>query len=279
MAAIGKMNLLEVVKTVDFGVYLKSDTFPEILLPRKYVPRNCQIGDKVNVFVHKDSEDRIIATTQVPAAMVGDYACLKATHVTDVGAFLDWGLLKDLFVPFREQKIPMEEGNYYTVHIYLDEETDRIAASSKVHKYLNKEPVTYETGQEVEVMVIYRTDLGYKCIIEQTHTGVLYENEVFAELEQGQVIKAFIKKIRPDEKIDLSLQKQGYARVEGLPEQILEKLKAQAGFMPLNSKSAPDVIYQAFGVSKKTFKMAVSNLYKSRLITIEDNGIRLAHNE
>ncbi len=275
MAQIGKMNVLTVVKTVDFGVYLESDTFPEILLPRKYVPRNCAIGDKVNVFVHKDSEDRIIATTKEPKAMVGDFACLKVKSVTGVGAFLDWGLEKDLLVPFREQKIEMEEGKFYTVYIYLDEETDRLVASSKIHRFLNKTSPPFTTGDEVEIMVIYRTDLGYNCIIEKTHTGVLYENEVFKDISQGQVMKAYIKKVRADEKIDLCLQKQGYAKVEGLPEQILSKLKNQAGFMPLNSKSSPDEIYQIFGVSKKTFKLAVSALYKDRLITIEENGIRL----
>ena len=169
----------------------------------------------------------------------------------------------------------MEEGRDYTVFIYLDEETDRIAASSKIHSFVNLTPVPFEDGQEVDVLVLYKTDLGYKCIIEKTHTGVLYENEVFTELSQGQKMKAYIKKVRDDEKIDLALQKQSYARVEGLPEQILEKLKLQAGFIPLNSKSSPDLIYDAFGVSKKTFKMAVSNLYKNRLITIEDNGIKL----
>ena len=275
MAEIGKMNNLEVTKKVSFGVYLISGD-QEILLPTKYVPRNCSIGDKVQVFVHKDSEDRIIATTRQPKAMVGDFACLKAKEVTEVGAFLDWGLEKDLFVPFREQKLKMEAGRFYTVCVYLDNITKRIAASSKISKFLNLEPFPYKTGDQVEVMVIYKTDIGYNCIIEKSHTGILYENEVFVEITQGQKMKAFVKKIRHDGKIDLALQKQGYAnKIDGLPEKILAKLRAQAGFMPLHSKSDPQAIYDVFGVSKKAFKAAVGALYKERLITIEENGIRL----
>ena len=276
MSQLGKMNILEISRFVSFGAYLK-DGNNEILLPRKYIPNHCKEGDKVQVFVHKDSEDRIIATTKQPKAMVGDFACLQVTDVTDIGAFLDWGLEKDLLVPFREQKLRMEKGRWYTVYLYLDNVTQRIVASSKVHKFLNQTDFPYKVGDKVQVMVIYRTDLGFMCIIEKNHTGILYENEVFIEINQGQHLEAYVKKVRPDGKIDLALQKQGYSKIDGLPEQILEKLKAQAGFMPLNAKSSPDEIYNIFGVSKKTFKMAVSSLYKQRLITIEENGIRLSY--
>ena len=273
---IGKMNHLRVVKEVDFGVYLDGgEEFGEILMPKRYVPAGCKPDDMVDVFIYMDSEDRIIATTEKPYAMVGDFACLKVVSVNKVGAFLDWGLMKDLLVPFNEQYKKMEEGNYYVVAIYLDLDTNRILASAKVEDFLDDTPKEYKEGQEVDLMIYSHSPLGYKAIINDAHTGMLYENEVFRKIKIGERLKGFIKRLREDGKIDLMLDKPGYKKVYSIAEQILNKLKENNGFLPLGDKSAADDIYNAFGISKKAFKMTIGGLYKSRMITIEDGGIRL----
>lgn len=274
MVEIGKLNKLRVVKRVDFGIYLDGEDFGEILLPRRYVPENCEIDDIIEVFVYFDSEDRIIATTEKPYAMVGQFALLKVISVNSVGAFIDWGLPKDLLVPFREQKQKMEEGKSYVVFIYLDK-SKRIVASSKLDKFLDTMPINFQEGQEVELLVCCQTDLGYKAIINGCHGGILYKNEVFQILEKGQQIKGFIKKVRDDKKIDLCLHKPGYEKVGDLSERIIDTLKKRDGFISVGDKSSPKIIYDMFGVSKKTYKKAIGVLYKKRLITFEDNGIKL----
>ncbi|MCK5534900.1 GntR family transcriptional regulator [bacterium] len=274
MVEIGKLNKLRVVKRVDFGIYLDGEDFGEILLPRRYVPENCEIDDIIEVFVYFDSEDRIIATTEKPYAMVGQFALLKVISVNSVGAFIDWGLPKDLLVPFREQKQKMEEGKSYVVFIYLDK-SKRIVASSKLDKFLDTMPINFQEGQEVELLVCCQTDIGYKAIINGCHGGILYKNEVFQILEKGQQIKGFIKKVRDDKKIDLCLHKPGYEKVGDLSERIIDTLKKRDGFISVGDKSSPKIIYDMFGVSKKTYKKAIGVLYKKRLITFEDNGIKL----
>lgn len=272
---LGKYNQLEVVKEVDFGVYLNGDEDGEILLPKRYVPEGTKPGDILNVFIYLDMEERLVATTLQPYVQVGEFACLQVAWVNQFGAFLDWGLMKDLFVPFREQKMKMQKGKRYVVHVHLDEESYRIVASAKVEHYLSTENPEYQPGQEVNVMVWQRTDLGYKVIVENQFSGMLFHNEVFQPLEAGMHLSAFVKQVRPDGKIDLELQKAGARKVDDFSEVLLQYIKDNDGFTPLNDKTDAEVIYQTFGVSKKTFKKAVGDLYKKRLVMLEEGGIRL----
>lgn len=276
MAEIGKLNRLMIVKELDFGVYLDGgEELGEILLPRRQVPEYCEIDDIVEVFVYLDSEDRIIATSKKPYAMVGDFALLKAAAVNSIGAFLDWGLPKDLFVPFREQQKKIETGKSYIVKVFLDDRSNRIVASTKLDKFLDKLPVDFREGQKVDLLICKQTDIGYKAIINNSHWGVLYKNELFRILKNGQQIKGFIKKVRDDEKIDLCLHKPGYEKVDSLSEKIINHLKKEGGFISVTDKSSPKIIYELFGVSKKTYKKAIGALYKKRLITIENKGVKL----
>jgi len=280
MLEIGSINKLEVIKKVEFGIYLYGDEYdPEILLPRKYVPENCNLGDFIDVFVYFDSEDRIIATTKTPKAMADEFALLKVVAVTRFGAFLDWGLEKDLFVPFREQKQKMEQGKSYLVFIYVDEQTDRLVASSKLDQWLNKIPVKYEDGQEVDLLIAHQTDLGTNAIINDVHWGFIFKTDLFQNLKRGQRIKGYIKKVREDKKIDLMLQKPGYEKVDHLAKIILKELLENDGFISVTDKSSTEEISKLFGVSKKTYKKAIGALYKKKAITIESDGIKLNKNE
>ena len=273
---LGKYNQLEVVKQVDFGVYLNGGDDGEILLPSRYVPEGCKPGDMLNVFIHLDNEERLIATTLQPKMQVGEFACLEVAWVNEYGAFLDWGLMKDLFVPFREQKQKMQKGHRYVVHAHVDEDSYRIMASAKVERYLSKEMPPYQQGEEVEVMVWQRTDLGYKVIVDNQFSGLVYQREIFKALEPGMKMSAYIRQVREDGKIDLTLQKDGLQKVGDFAEVLLQYIKDHDGYTPLNDKSAAEDIYDAFEVSKKTFKKAVGDLYKKRLIVLVEDGIRLA---
>ena len=273
---LGKYNQLEVVKTVDFGVYLNGGDDGEILLPSRYVPENCKPGDVLNVFIYLDNEERLIATTLQPLVQVGEFACLEVAWVNEYGAFLDWGLMKDLFVPFREQKMKMQKGHRYVVHAHVDEDSYRIMASAKVERYLSKDFPEYQPGEEVEVMVWQKTDLGYKVIVDNRFGGLVYRKEIFKALEPGMRMPAFVRQVREDGKIDLTLQKDGLQKVGDFSEILLQYIKDHDGFTPLNDKSAAEEIYDAFGVSKKTFKKAVGDLYKKRLVVLVEGGIRLA---
>jgi Uncharacterized protein conserved in bacteria len=275
MAQIGKINNLEVLKELDFGIYLDGGELGEILMPKRYVPEGTILGDYIEAFIYLDSEDRLIATTEKPFALVEEFALLEVVSVAQIGAFLNWGLPKDLFVPFREQRRPMEVGSKYLVYVYLDTNTKRIAASSKIENYLDNIPVDYDENEEVDLIVINETNLGYNAIIDNSHTGVLYRNEVFQTLNPGDRLKGYIKKIRPDGKIDLRLDKVGYEKIGGFADEIMEKLKENNGFLPVTDKSSPEEIYKVFGISKKNFKASVGTLYKQRLISIENNGIKL----
>lgn len=271
---IGKMNTLKCLRQVDFGVYLDGGDLGEILLPAQYVPETLQPGDPIEVFLYLDSEDRLVATTEAPYAMVGDFAVLNVVSVEAVGAFLNWGLPKDLLVPFREQKQRMQPERSYLVRVYLDEKSRRMVASTKLDRFLDKEPVHYQVGETVDLVIAEQTDIGYKAIINGAHWGILYKNEVFQTLRTGQKIRGFIKKLRQDGKIDLTLDKPGHNKVDDLAVRILNKLDERGGFLALNDESAPEEIYQLFGVSKKTFKKAIGALYKKRMIRIGDQGIK-----
>ena len=272
---LGKYNQLEVVKEVDFGVYLNGGEEGEILLPKRYVPEGCKPGDVLNVFIYLDNEERLIATTLQPLVQVGEFACLEVAWVNEFGAFLEWGLMKDLFVPFREQKMKMQKGHRYVIHAHVDEESYRIMASAKIERYLSKDMPDYEPGQEVEVMVWQKTDLGYKVIVENRHGGLVYQNEIFQPLQPGMKLTAYVRQVREDGKIDLALQQDGQRKVKDFSDVLLQFIKVQGGYTTLNDKSAAETIYDTFGVSKKTFKKAVGDLYKKRLVVLEEGGIRL----
>ncbi len=273
---LGKYNQLEVVKEVDFGLYLDGGDAGEILLPTRYVPEGTQPGDMLNVFIYLDNEERLIATTLEPYVQVGEFAHLEVAWINEYGAFLDWGLMKDLFVPFREQKMKMLKGHKYIVHTHVDEDSYRIMASAKVERYLSKELPTYQPGTEVDVLVWQKTDLGFKVIVENQFSGLLYQNELFQHVETGMRLRAYVKQVREDGKIDLALQKAGAKRVDDFSEVLLQYIKDHDGYTPLNDKSNAEDIYDTFNVSKKTFKKAVGDLYKKRLVVLEEGGIRLA---
>ena len=273
---LGKYNQLEVVKEVDFGVYLNGGDDGEILLPTRYVPEGCRPGDILNVFIYLDNEERLIATTLQPLVQVDEFACLEVAWVNEYGAFLDWGLMKDLFVPFREQKMKMQKGHRYVIHAHVDENSYRIMASAKVEKYLSKEMPPYQQGEEVNVMIWQKTDLGYKVIVDNRFGGLVYQREIFQALEPGMKMQAYVRQVREDRKIDLTLQKDGFQKVDDFSEVLLQYIKEQGGYTHLNDKSAAEEIYETFGVSKKTFKKAVGDLYKKRLILLVEDGIRLS---
>ncbi|MGV3642378.1 MAG: S1 RNA-binding domain-containing protein [Adhaeribacter sp.] len=272
MVAIGDYNELEIIKQVDFGVYLDSED-GEILLPTKYLPAQYQLGDKLRVFVYRDSEDRIIATTLEPKAKVGDFAALTVKDTSSHGAFLDWGLEKDLFVPFSNQRDKMQTGRTYLVYLYLDENSDRIVATAKYEKYLSQQAPDLSEGQEVNLLIAGFTDLGFKAIINNQYLGILYRNEVFRPLHLGEHTRGFIRKIREDHKIDLSLQKAGYDEVADAANLVLDKLQAAGGKLLLSDKSSPEEIYQLLGMSKKTFKKAIGALYRAGKIILSDTAI------
>ncbi len=276
MISIGKVNHLKIVKEVDFGMYLDGgEDFGEILLPQRYITPACVIGESVDVFIYLDSEDRIIATTDFPFAMVDDIALLEVVDTAPMGAFVDWGLAKDLLVPFAEQKADLRQGDKVIVKILLDDMTERIIGSSKLDKYLDQIPPDFVTDQEVGLMVYSKTDLGYKVIINNEFWGLLYENEVFKPIQRGDFITGYIKRVREDDKIDVYLQKAGYHNIDAVTQSVLDKLKSQSGYMEVTDKSSPDTLKHIFGISKKSFKKAIGSLYKQKIIRIEDKGIRL----
>ena len=271
----GRYNTLKVVKFVDFGVYLDGAEMGEILLPARYVPEECEVGEDLEVFIYLDSEDRIIATTEKPFAQVGEFAFLRVNAVNNVGAFLDWGLMKELLVPFREQKMNMVAGRSYLVYVYLDPDSNRIAASAKLEKFLDNVIPEYQVGEEVSLIIESESELGYNAIINHLHRGILYHDELPGPLKKGQQLKAYTKKVRVDHKIDLSLYRPGYGQVDGVSQNILDKLTAAGGFLPLTDKSDAALIFDHFAISKKVFKKALGALYKQRRILLEEKGIRI----
>lgn len=275
MAIPGKYNTLNIVKILDFGVYLDGGDMGEILLPMKWVPEGSRPDDSIEVFIYFDSSDRPIATTMKPFAQVGEFAFLRVKAVNEVGAFLDWGLDKDLLVPFREQKVNMVEGKDYVVYIYSDDQSNRIAASAKVENFLSKEPVSFQPGDEVDLMLWRTSEIGYLAIINNSHEGLIYASEVFTDLERGEKMKGYISKVREDGKIDLTLLKPGYEKIDEFSEGIVALLRKNNGFLGLTDKSPAEEIYMMCGMSKKNFKKSIGALYKKRLIQLEEAGIRL----
>ncbi|NUM32341.1 MAG: GntR family transcriptional regulator [Bacteroidetes bacterium] len=272
---IGKYNNLEVIKILDFGIYLNGYEWGEILMPRQYVPTGTKIGDAIDCFIYYDSEDRIIATTLKPIATVGEFAVLRAISVNNAGAFLDWGLPKDLLVPYGEQKSRMQVDKFYVVYIYVDSLTKRIVASSKIEKFISTEKPQYNEGQEVSIIIYQKTDIGYKAIINQKNVGVIHFSDVFKNIKIGDKLIGYIKSIKEDFKINLVLQKPGYKAIDNTSQKILDYIKSNNGFVPFTDKTPADIIYNEFGISKKTFKKSVGFLYKKRLIAIEKNGLKL----
>ncbi len=275
MVEIGKINNLQVVKSLEHGIYLDGEELGEILMPSRYVPENCEVGNSLDVFIYLDSADLLIATTETPYVMVDECAYLKVVDVNPAGAFLDWGLPKDLLVPYGEQVSPLKIGQSYTVLVYLDENTNRIAATQKLDSRLSEEAQYFKPEQAVDLLIFGKTDLGYKAIINNTHIGLIYKNEVFQTLTHGEKLKGYIKTIRPDRKIDLCLQLPGKDARDDLSSRILEHLKKNNGVSTLTDKSSPEDIYENFGVSKKNYKKAIGTLYKKRLIRIEKDKITL----
>ncbi|SDH90949.1 CvfB family protein [Pseudomonas panipatensis] len=277
MAVIGRFNSLQVVKHTDFGLYLDGGPHGEILLPKRYVPKDepTEEGDWLNVFVYLDSEDRVIATTLKPKVQVGGFASLKVVEVSRVGLFLDWGLPKDLLLPHSEEKRPLQVGDYCVVYVYLDERTRRITATARLDRYLDNTPADYRAGEEVDLLVVERTDLGFKAIINGKHWGLIHKNEMFKFLRGGMREKGYIKEVRADGKISLSLQPVGQAARDDLSEKILAELRAAGGSLALSDKSPPELISQHFGVSKGNFKKAIGGLFKQGLISIFDDRIEL----
>ena len=273
---LGQTNTLRVVKQVPFGYYLDGGRIHgEILLPQNEVVGNVIMGEDVEVFLYLDQEERLIATMRKPLAQVGDFAFLEVAWVNNFGAFLNWGLMKDLFVPFREQKMKMVKGQSYIVHIHLDEDSSRIMASAKVERYLDPGIAPYRRGDEVDILVWQKTDLGFKVIIDNRWGGLLYDSQVFRELHTGVRTRAYINKVRQDGKIDVTLSRQGQEGVSDFSDVLLAYIQENGGHCPLGDKSPAEDIAQTFNVSKKVFKKAVGDLYKRRLITISDDGLRL----
>jgi len=277
MINLGVYNSLVVLRHMDQGLYLGDDSGESVLLPNKYIPEGTGIGDTLKVFIYNDSEDRIIATTLTPKITLNKFACLEVVSVTNNGAFLDWGLAKDIFVPFREQAKKLEVGHHPIVFLYLDDLTNRLAASCKLNKFLSNENVEVKENDEVELLIAERTDIGINVIINDRYKGILYRNEIFQTLTYGDRIKGYIKKIREDNKIDVSLEKSGYGKVQPNEEKILAKLKENKGFLKLNDYSSPEEIIAVLEMSKKTFKKAIGSLFKQRIIRIEENGIYLSN--
>ncbi|MBV7296870.1 S1 RNA-binding domain-containing protein [Enterovibrio paralichthyis] len=276
MIKIGQMNTLTVVKEVEFGVFVDGGReYGNILLPKRYVPKGTSLGDEINVFIYFDSEDDVIATTEKPLAQVGQFAKLQCVSANSVGAFLNWGLPKDLLVPFSEQRVRMQEGKNYLVYLYVDNASGRIVGSTKFNKFLDKTPARYKKGDQVHVTIVEETDLGYKCAVNDAHWGLLFKSEIFGKLFVGKSLKAYIKQVREDGKIDLALQKLGKGKVDDVADKIIRTLELKGGFLPVNDKSSPDAIFSLFRTSKATFKKTIGGLYKERRIRIEKEGIYL----
>jgi uncharacterized protein len=275
MLTLGIYHTLRIDRTTLVGLFL-TDEKDDVLLPIKYVPKKFEMNDMLEVFVYLDHEERPVATTLKPYITLGDYAFLRVNYTNEYGAFLDWGLEKDLFVPFQEQARPMEQGKRYMVHMYLDEKTNRLVGSSKINQFLSKEPLHLESGAEVDLIISHITDLGINVIVNGTHKGLVYKNEVYTDsIRPGDKTKGYIKIIRPDGKIDVTFNRIGVEAIEENAQVILDELKASRGFLRLNDSSSPDDIKTILKMSKKTFKKAVGTLYKQKLIEIKDDGIHL----
>ncbi|MBJ7553378.1 S1 RNA-binding domain-containing protein [Marinomonas spartinae] len=270
---VGRLNTLKVVKEKEFGMYLDADQLGEILLPKRYIPKGLKVGEEVEVLVYLDSDDELIATTETPKVQVGEFAALTCVAVNQVGAFFDWGLPKDLLVPFSQQKNRVEEGETHLLFVYLDQLTNRIVATTKVDALLNREEAPYRTGDQVSIIIGDKTNIGFKCIIDNRFWGVLFFQDAFRQLRKGEKTTAFIKRVREDGKIDLSLQEVGYKKVRNILDDIMDYLEAQGGEMALTDKASPEAIYAVFKVSKATYKKALGALYKDQKIVLSKEKV------
>jgi hypothetical protein len=275
MLFIGKYNYLTIERVTSVGMFLSDVEGEEVLLPNQYLTDEMQVGDNIKVFVYLDSEDRPVATTETPKIVRNEFAFLEVKDVSEHGAFLDWGLIKDLFVPFREQSRPMEIGESHVVFLYLDQKSSRLIASTKIDRFLENERLTVKEGDEVDLLIWQKTDLGYNAIVNQYHKGLIYANEVFRDLKAGDSLKGYVKKIREENKLDISLQKTGYDSIEPTAQLILDEIKKSAGFLNISDSSSPEDIYKRLQISKKTFKKAIGGLYKQGLDKIAEDGIYL----
>jgi len=275
MIRLGEYNTLEILRETDPGLYLGDTEENVVLLPHRYKPENFNIGDMLEVFVYLDYEERPVATTLTPHVLLNDFGYLHCSDVNEFGAFMDWGLQKQLFVPFKEQARPMKVGNWYIVYLSMDEQTSRLVGSSKTNKYLNNDTVTLEKFDEISIMVTHITELGANVIINGKHKGLIFINDIFEDIRTGDTMKAFVKSVREDNKIDVVLQSPGYRSIEPNANFILDELKAAGGFMPLHDKSDPQDIKNELGMSKKSFKKAIGTLYKEKQIVIKPDGIEL----
>ncbi len=275
MIRLGDYNTLEILRDTSVGVFLGDKEGTDILLPNKYVPKTYEIGDEISVFCYLDHDERPVATTLTPYTIRDNFQLLKVAEVNNIGAFLDWGLEKHLLVPFREQRTKMQEGQWYVVYCYLDDKSQRLVASNKLDKFISNEDLTVKVLDEVSLIVTRSTDLGWEVIINNRHKGLVYLNEVYKKIAIGDKIKGFVKNIRPDHKIDISLQAIGYQSLEPAANTIYQKLVAEGGFLALHDKSDPEDIKNQLEMSKKVFKKGVGTLYRERKIEIKENGIKL----
>jgi predicted RNA-binding protein (virulence factor B family) len=275
MIQLGEYNTLTILRETEPGLYLGDDEENEILLPHKYKPENFEIGDELEVFLYLDNEERPIATTLEPFLTLNTFGYLHCSDVNQYGAFMDWGLEKQLFVPFKEQARPMTVGNWYIVYLYLDEITNRLVGSSKTNRFVNNDTITVQQFDEVDILVTHLTEKGANVIINGLHKGLIYIDDIFEDIRSGDRMKAFIKKVRHDNKIDVVLQSPGYRSIEPNANFILDELKAAGGFLPIHDKSDPDIIKNELGMSKKSFKKAIGTLYKEKQIVIKEDGIEL----
>lgn len=275
MLQIGKTNNLEITHRVDFGLYLDGGEAGEILLPLRYAKAEMKAGDRIDVFIYRDSEDRLIATTEQPYAQVGEFAFLQAKAANNVGVFLDWGLPKDLLVPFREQKVRMQPGRYYTVYIYLDDETQRIVASAKLQKFLDNKIPDFKIGDEVKARIYQETELGYKVIVNDLFSGLIYHNQIYCNVNIGELHYATVHNVRQDGKIDLILGRKQRNRINDLADDILDYIEECGGRITLTDSSSPEEIRATFQCSKKDYKKALGTLFKAKQIIIENDNIHL----
>lgn len=275
MLQLGKFQELTILRDTDPGLFLGDTEDNEVLLPNRYKPDEYNIGDSLNVFIYLDNEERPIATTEEPHIKLNEFAYLRCSEVTKYGAFMDWGLVKQLFVPFKEQARPMKKGNWYIVYLYLDDKTNRLVGSSKTNRFLSNENITVKKYDEVSIMVTHITDKGANAIINGKYRGLIYLEDIFEDIRTGDRIKAYVKKVRPDNKIDLVLQPEGYRSIEPNANYLMEELKAAGGFLPYHDKTDPETIKNMLGLSKKSFKKAVGSLYRDKRILIKDDGIEL----
>lgn len=272
---LGEYNTLEILRDTDPGLFLGDGKGNEVLLPNRYVPEDFEIGDKIKVFVYLDNEERPVATTDKPYIIKGDFALLRCNQVTKFGAFLDWGLVKELFCPFKEQAFKMKSGGWYLVYCYLDDETQRLVASSKTNQFLDNSELTVSRFEEVDIIISHPSEIGMNVIVNKKHSGLVFKDDIYKDISIGDRLKGIVKKIRYDNKLNISLSQVGYRNIEPNAQFILNELKDNSGFIPLHDKSSPEDIKEQLQMSKKSFKKAIGSLFKDRLITIEKEGIKL----